>query len=165
MSCQLAVVFARGERTAAPRSLTLLLHAVLNSHVSRYTPYKFPSLPAGAGQCVTPAWRAGWAPAALRCPAWSQLGAGSQLIPPPTTTTHCPPTTTSGWRGEGGGTGPPPPCRRRSHTKHWRLGWTVSSRQLLFFLTFNQKSKTDPPCNWKFFWPLEDLINGSNTRN
>ncbi len=32
MSCQLAVVFAWGERTAAPRSLTLLLHAVLNSH-------------------------------------------------------------------------------------------------------------------------------------
>jgi hypothetical protein len=33
MSCRLAVVFAWGERTAAPRSLTLLLHAVLNSHI------------------------------------------------------------------------------------------------------------------------------------
>ena len=32
MYCRLAVVFAWGERTAAPRSLTLLLHAALNLH-------------------------------------------------------------------------------------------------------------------------------------
>ncbi len=108
--------------------------------ISWFIPYKSPSLPAGAGRCVTPAWRAGWAPAARPCPAWSQLGAGNQLIPP-TTTTHCPPTTTSGWRGEEGGTGPPPPCPRRSHTKPWRLGWTVSSRHLLFFLLSIRKQK------------------------
>jgi hypothetical protein len=34
MSCQLSVVFAWGERTTAPRRLTLLLHAVLKTHIN-----------------------------------------------------------------------------------------------------------------------------------